>query len=109
MKYEEIIRLLDAGFTKEEIQGIANQINSQSGVVDPADPAKPAEPAEPAEPENDFTVFKNEFTEMMKTGFEEIKKEIIASNILNSQRDLEKNEPEDIIANIINPDIKENK
>ena len=103
MKYEEIIRLLDAGFTKEEIQGIANQINSQSGATEPA------EPAEPAEPENDFTVFKNEFTEMMKTGFEEIKKEIIASNILNSQRDLEKSEPEDIIANIINPIKKEEK
>lgn len=106
MKYDEIIRLLDAGFTKEEIQGIADQINSQSGATDPAEPV---EPAEPAEPENDFAVFRNEFTEMLKTGFEEIKKEIIASNILNSQRDLEKNEPEDIIANIINPNIKENK
>lgn len=90
MKYEEIIKLLDAGYSRDEILAMKDA---------PADPA-PAE-STPAEP--NMADVMNEMKEM----FNDMRKEFTAFNIMNSNMpgDNERTS-EDIIANIINPEQK---
>ena len=90
MKYEEIIKLLDAGYSRDEILAMKEA---------PADPT-PADPT-PAEP--NMTDVMNEMKEM----FNDMRKEFTAFNIMNSKmpEDSERTS-EEIIANIINPEQK---
>lgn len=93
MKYEEIIKLLDAGYSKDEI------LNMTEPEPQPAPEPQP----EPAQPVNDMTDALNEMRDM----FAEMKKELTAFNIMNARQpaDVERTS-EDIIANIINPTQK---
>ena len=78
MKYEEIIKLLDAGYTREEI-------------------------LEMDKPAPDMTGFMDDMRKM----FSDLTKELVASNIMRSRIDGE-DDNEDIIAKIINPKIDKN-
>lgn len=91
MKYEEIIRLLDAGYSRDEILAMNEA---------------PAEDAPAPDPANDQPDMSDVLKEMRDT-FADMRKEFIAMNIMNSQQppQVEKSS-EDIIANIINPEIK---
>ena len=101
MKYDEIIKLLDAGYTRDEIMKMKD------------DEAKAPDPDEKT---GDSTVETKtpEETEMsglvkeMRDAFAEMRKEFTAFNIMASRQPEEKT-PEDIIANIINPSRKETK
>lgn len=96
MKYEEIIKLLDAGYSREEILNMKEQ------------PPKEQTPEEqPPEEQPDPSA---DALREMKEMFAEMKKEITAMNIMNAVRpgDEEKTS-EDIIANIINPTKKDKK
>ena len=86
MKYEEIIKLLDAGYTREEILE-----------MDKPDP----DPKDKKDPDMAGMM------EEMKTMFSDLTKELIASNIMRSRIDGE-DDNEDIIAKIINPKIDKN-
>ena len=86
MKYEEIIKLLDAGYSREEILEMD----------------KPA-PEDKKDPAPDMAGMMEE----MKTMFSDLTKELIASNIMRSRIDGE-DDNEDIIAKIINPKIDKN-
>ena len=96
MKYEEIIRLLDAGYSREEIMSMQET---------PADPQQdpPADPQQdpPADPpQDDMKLMINE----MRDAFAEMKKEITALNIMTSRQPPEDVKTgEDILASIINP------
>lgn len=91
MKYEEIIKLLDAGYTREEILNMETE------------PAAPDEP-KPDEPKPDEV---SETLKEMRDMFSEMKKEFTAMNILSTQRPKEPEKTGDeVIANIINPVIK---
>ena len=91
MKYEEIIKLLDAGYTREEILDMETK------------PAVPEEP-KPVEPKPDEV---SETLKEMRDMFSEMKKEFTAMNILSTQRTKESEKTgEEVIANIINPVIK---
>ena len=94
MKYEEIIKLLDAGYTREEIL--------EMDKPDPEDKADPA-PEDKKDPAPDMAGMMEE----MKTMFSDLTKELIASNIMRSRIDGE-DDNEDIIAKIINPKIDKN-
>ena len=88
MKYEEIIRLLDAGYSREEIMSMQET---------PADPQQDP-PADP--PQDDMKLMINE----MRDAFAEMKKEITALNIMTSRQPPEDVKTgEDILASIINP------
>ena len=93
MKYEEIIKLLDAGYSRDEI------LNMQEPETQPEPQPEP----QPAQPVNDMTDALKEMRDM----FAEMKKELTAFNIMNSRQpaDVERTS-EDIIANIINPTQK---
>lgn len=102
MKYDEIIKLLDAGYTRDEIMAMKDD---ETKAPDP-DGKKPddskVETKTPEETEMSGLV------KEMRDAFAEMKKEFTAFNIMASRQPEEKT-PEDIIANIINPTRKETK
>lgn len=98
MKYEEIIKLLDAGYSREEIL----EMDRPAPEPDPA-PAPEPDPAPTDTPAPDMAGMMEE----MKTMFSDLTKELIASNIMRSRIDGE-DDNEDIIAKIINPKIDKN-
>lgn len=86
MKYEEIIKLLDAGYSREEILAMKEA---------PAEDPTPQED-DPA----DMSAVLNEMREM----FSDMRNEITAMNIMNSRMPAEQEKTsEEIIANIISP------
>lgn len=87
MRYEEIIKLLDAGYSREEIL----EMDKEPAPEDKKDPAPDM----------------SGMMEEMKTMFSDLTKELIASNIMRSRQDGDDPE-EDIIAKIINPKIDKN-
>ena len=91
MKYEEIIKLLDAGYSRDEILNMED-----APAEDPQqDEPKPEEPA---------PVSMDAIMSEVKDMFAEMKKELTAMNILNSRQSAEESKTsEDILASIINP------
>ncbi len=96
MQYTEIIKLLDAGYTREEIM---NMKEPEPNDPEPNDP-EPNDP-KPGDPKPDETV--NAALDELKSLFSDMKKEFTAMNIMNSRREDETKTGEDVIAAIINP------
>ena len=95
MKYEEIIKLLDAGYSRDEILAMKEE---------PAPDPKEPEPTPAPEPA-DITAG---IMEEVKGMFAEMKKELTAMNIMNSRQESDEvRTGEDILASIINP-VKNN-
>ena len=110
MKYEEIIKLLDAGYSREEILEMDKKDPDPKDKKDPdpkdkkdPDPKDKKDPAPDDKKASDMAGMMEE----MKTMFSDLTKELIASNIMRSRIDGEDNN-EDIIAKIINPKIDKN-
>lgn len=95
MQYTEIIKLLDAGYSREEIMAMKDEPTPEE--------TKPEEqkPEETKPEENGMS----ELVKEMRDAFSEMRKEFTAFNIISSRQPEEKT-PEDIIANIINPTRK---
>lgn len=102
MKYEEIIKLLDAGYTREEILEMDKPAPEDKEDPAPEDKKDPA-PEDKKDPAPDMTGMMDE----MKKMFSDLTKELVASNIMRSRIDGE-DDNEDIIAKIINPRIDKN-
>ena len=102
MKYEEIIKLLDAGYTREEILEMDKPAPEDKKDPAPEDKQDPA-PEDKKDPAPDMTGFMDD----MKKMFSDLTKELVASNIMRSRIDGE-DDNEDIIAKIINPKIDKN-
>ena len=97
MKYEEIIKLLDAGYSRDEILAMNKE---PAPAPDPKEP-EPTPAPEPA----DITAG---IMEEVKGMFAEMKKELTAMNIMNSRQESDEvRTGEDILASIINP-VKNN-
>ena len=101
MKYDEIIKLLDAGYTRDEIIAMKDDAKKAPDPDEKTDDSK-VETKTPEETEMSGLV------KEMRDAFAEMKKEFTAFNIMASRQPEEKT-PEDIIANIINPTRKETK
>ena len=107
MKYEEVIKLLNAGYSRDEILAMKDEPAPAPG-PEPA-PAPGPEPTpddpEPAPaPDPAADVMKE-----MKEMFAEMKKELTAMNILNSRQESDDVKTgEDVLANIINPTMRKN-
>lgn len=99
MKYDEIIKLLDAGYSRDEIIAMEEPNDEQEN--------SSGSGTDEAENLNDTTGMA-ELVNEMREAFGELKKEFTAFNIMASRQPEEKT-PEDIIASIINPTRKENK
>ena len=94
MKYDEIIKLLDAGYSREEILNMKSEPET--------DPK--------SEPDSDPAPDMADVLKEMRDTFADMRKEFMAMNIMNSQLppDADKTS-EEIIANIINPESKKKK
>jgi len=99
MNYTDIIKLLDAGYTREQILEMKDE---------PADP-KPTVQEDKQEDKKEpdtHDIMESVMTEV-KDMFSEMKKELTAMNILNSRQEGEEfKSSEDILASIINPTKK---
>ena len=96
MNYTDIIKLLDAGYTREQILEM-----KEEHAPDP----EPA-PAEDKQEPDTHDIMESVMTEV-KDMFAEMKKELTAMNILNSRQEGEEfKSSEDILASIINPTKK---
>ena len=91
MKYDEIIKLLDAGYSREEIMAMKEQPNDQS--------EEPEQEEKPEENTDQFAIVVGELKEAITS----MKNEITAMNIMNSRISDETRTGDDIIADIINP------
>lgn len=100
MKYDEIIKLLDAGYTRDEIMAMEEKPNDE--IENPS--GSGADENEKSNDNSEMTGLVKE----MRDAFAEMRKEFTAFNIMASRQPEEKT-PEDIIANIINPARKESK
>lgn len=96
MKYEEIIKLLDAGYSREEILAMKEE------------PAPAPDPEPEPTPAPEPTDINAGIMEEVKGMFAEMKKELTAMNIMNSRQESDEvRTGEDILASIINP-VKNN-
>lgn len=101
MEYKEIIKLLDAGYSREEIMQM--QQDPEAGEPEAGEAAEPEAAADGAE---ELTAAISE----MKKMFSDFTKEITAMNIMNSQQPADSaNTVDDVIANIISPTFNKNK
>lgn len=97
MKYEEIIKLLDAGYSREEILAM----KEEPAPADPEPTPAPDDPEPTPAPDPDPAA---DVMKEMKEMFAEMKKELTAMNILNSRQEPDDVKTgEDILASIINP------
>lgn len=98
MKYEEIMKLLDAGYSRDEILKMESETQTEGQNTD-------TETAQSKAPEAEISTLVQE----MRDAFAEMRKEFTAFNIMTSQQPPEQEKTgEDIIANIINPVMKKN-
>ena len=102
MKYDEIIKLLDAGYSREEIMKMEDPETKP-------DETKPDE-TKPDETKPDETkpddVLKG-FADEVKAAIKDLTKEITAANIMASRQQPDPDNA-DVLANIINPKIDKN-
>lgn len=97
MKFDEVMKLLDAGYTKEEILAMKDEAGADPEVKPEEDPKEPE-----TKNEVDVSAISDALGQVKET-FESFKKEMIAMNIMNSRIDNPEQTADDILANIINP------
>ncbi|MBQ1292515.1 MAG: hypothetical protein IIY21_00630 [Clostridiales bacterium] len=101
MKYDEIIKLLDAGYSREEILAM----KEEPAPADPEPTPAPADPEPTPAPDPD-PVSMDAVMKEVKGMFAEMKKELTAMNIMASRQPADQERSsEDILATIINPNI----
>ena len=98
MNYNEIIKLLDAGYSREEILAMKDEPETMNNNSD-----NETDPDEKMNNNSDSGM--TNLVKEMREAFSEMRKEFTAMNIMASRQPEEKT-PEDIIANIINPTRK---
>ena len=106
MKYEEIIKLLDAGYTRDEILKMDAPADDPKPNDPKQDDPKPDDP-KPDDPKPDNNDILKGFADEVRDAIKDLTKEITAANILGSRQRAEQDD-EDIIAKIINPKIDKN-
>lgn len=106
MEYKEIIKLLDAGYSREEIMQMQQDPEAGEQAAGEPEAGEPAEPEASVDGAEELTDAISE----MKKMFSDFTKEITAMNIMNSQQPADSaNTVDDVIANIISPTFNKNK
>ena len=100
MQYTEIIKLLDAGYSREEILAMIDEPKTEETNNNSENNQDPDEKMN-----NNSDLGMSDLVKEMRDAFSEMRKEFTAFNIMSSRQPEEKT-PEDIIANIINPTRK---
>ena len=101
MNIETSIKLLDAGYTKDEI------MKMNSGSQDPEPEKKEPEKKEPEKQEPEKTEKNDDMLKLLVSKFEELTSAIQDSNIKSSNNKTpEQTAPEELLANIVKPTKK---
>ena len=110
MDLDQIIKLIDAGYSKEEIAAMAklagNEPKQPSEPKEPSEPKQPAEPKQPEEPKNnsiDATIAK---LDSLSSKLDKYAESIAKLAIMNTQQP-PKQDMNDFLASIINPHYNE--
>ena len=104
MEFEQLMKLVEAGFTKSEIATMTGAFKAPA-TEPPAEPAEPAQPKQPAEPMQHSAPFE-ELAAAMNAQQEQISSltEIIRSGAMRAGYQSEPSvTADDITAHIINP------
>ena len=105
MTYQELMKLVNAGFTKQEILAITGQLNAEPAKA--PDPVPDPEPAKAPDPVPDPT---QSAIDQLTAQVTKLTTLVQRSNILNSEQpELKQQTAEDIIASIIFPSYKGDK
>ena len=108
MNYTDIIKLLDAGYSRDDIMKMEEpkKDDQQKDDQQKDDQQKDNQQKKtPSSGENDKGGESAAILAEIKEIFGDMKKEITAMNIMGSRRDDHEKTSDDIIANIINPDF----
>ena len=105
MKTDEIIRLLDAGFTKEEIlkmDGLDVQPKQEEPEQKQEEQPTPEPEPQKEEPKQDPAA---DLLKIVAEEFKKLREELISSNITNSNNKVNSpEEPSQILASVVDPD-----
>lgn len=105
MNYEDIILLVKAGYTRDQIA--AMQAPAQTAQAEPTPPA-PAEPAQaaPEEPQAQPKQGIEDLSQMLAAEFAKLNDAIVKANLQQAQQPPQES-VDDILASIINPPQKQ--
>lgn len=110
MNKDEILKLVNAGYTRKEIDEMMKETPSDDSKQNEA--TQPEVENEAHESTNQNDAFQKSIQMMIdefKNGMAEMKKEIQSSNLKGATIDINEEKPEDILASIINPSYKKEK
>nr|DAH39828.1 MAG TPA: hypothetical protein [Caudoviricetes sp.] len=102
MNYEDIILLVKAGYTRDQIA--AMQAPAPAAPV-PAEPTAPPAPTEPAEPTQPKPQGIEDLSQMLAAEFAKLNDAIVKANLQQAQQPPQES-VDDILASIINPPQK---
>ena len=103
MNYEDIILLVKAGYTRDQIA--AMQAPATPTPAEPPAPPAPAEPAKPAEPTPPKPQGIEDLSQMLSAEFAKLNDAIVKANLQQAQQPPQES-VDDILASIINPPQK---
>lgn len=117
MNYSELMKLVNAGFTKQEILAITGQLNAEPAKApDPVPEPEPAKAPDPV-PEPEPAQAQDPVPDPTQSAIDQLTAQVTKlttlvqrSNILNSEQpELKQQTAEDIVASIIYPSYKGDK
>lgn len=103
MNYEDIILLVKAGYTRDQIA--AMQATAQTAQAEPTPPA-PAEPPAPPTPTDPKPQGIEDLSQMLAAEFAKLNDAIVKANLQQAQQPPQES-VDDILASIINPPQKQ--
>ena len=105
MNYEDIILLVKAGYTRDQIAAMQAQAEPPASPAPPA-PAEPPAPPAPADPEPPKPQGIEDLSQMLAAEFAKLNDAIVRANLQQAQQPPQES-VDDILASIINPPQKQ--
>ena len=105
MNYEDIILLVKAGYTRDQIAAMQAPAEPPAPPAPPA-PAEPPEPPTPADPEPPKPQGIEDLSQMLAAEFAKLNDAIVKANLQQAQQPPQES-VDDILASIINPPQKQ--
>lgn len=105
MNYEDIILLVKAGYTRDQIAAMQAPAEPPAPPAPPA-PAEPPAPLTPAEPEPPKPQGIEDLSQMLAAEFAKLNDAIVKANLQQAQQPPQES-VDDILASIINPPQKQ--
>ena len=105
MNYEDIILLVKAGYTRDQIVAMQTPAEPPAPPAPPA-PAEPPAPPTPAEPEPPKPQGIEDLSQMLAAEFAKLNDAIVKANLQQAQQPPQES-VDDILASIINPPQKQ--